>query len=83
MSKSQKTSKPTQLLPSTGPLKEKSPESRTKVNVDHAGHSQPPVSLNHGLCSQESHGTSLNNNSLTAQPHTEITDATVDGHQAP
>lgn len=80
--KPQKTSKPTQLPPLTGPLKEKSPESKTKDNVDHAGHSQPQVLLNHGLFSRDNHGTSQNNNSSTVQLHMETTDATVDGHQA-
>jgi hypothetical protein len=80
--KPQKTSNFTQLPPLTGPLKEKSQELKTKDNVDHAGHSQPPVLLNHGLCSVENHGIFQNNNWLIVQPAMETTDATVDGHQA-
>jgi len=71
-----------QLPPLTGPLKEKSQKLKIKDNAVHAGHSVLPVLLNHGLFSAENHGIFLNNNSLTVQPVTEITDATVDGHQA-
>jgi len=82
MLKCQKILKPTQLLQLIGLLKEESQELKIKVNADHAGHSQPPVLLNHGLFSVENHGIFQNNNSLTVHHHTEITDVTVDGHQA-
>lgn len=80
--KCQKILKPTQLLQLTGHLKEKSQELKIKVNVDHAGHSQPLVSLNHGNFSAAAlHWIFQNNNSLIVQVHMEITDAMVDGHQ--
>lgn len=66
----------------TGPPKEKSPPSRTKDNVDHAGLSQPPALLNHGLFSTDKMSTSLNNNLLTAQDLKETKDAMEDGHPA-
>jgi hypothetical protein len=82
MLKCQKILKLTQLPQLIGLLKEESQELKIKVNVDHAGHSQPPVLLNHGLFSVENHGIFQNNNLLIVQDHMETTDVTVDGHQA-
>ena len=63
---------------SIGPPRDKSPQSRTKAAVDHAGPSALLVSLNHGHFPRDKLLTSLNSNWLIAHPNTEMRDATED-----
>lgn len=65
-----------------GPPREESPELRTKATAVHAGHSLLSELWNQSPRLKDKLLISLNNNSLTALPHTEITDAMEDGlHQ--
>ena len=63
---------------SIGPPRDKSPPSRIKAAVDHAGPSALLVSLNHGHFPRDKLLTSLNSNWLIAHPNTEMRDATED-----
>lgn len=65
----------------TGLLKERLPQLKIKEDVDHAGLSQllEPSNQDMPLRLERLSNNGLSNNSLTAQPHTETTDAMVDG----
>ena len=63
-----------------GLLKVLSLQSKTKVNADHAGLSQPLVFLNLLPDKMDKVSAFLNNNLLIAQAAMEIKDATEDGH---